>query len=207
AAAAATDALRAAVASAPDGAVAIPATPTTTPPAPAPVLVAPAATPPAPRPAPPVLAAIPAQPPAPSADDFEDTDMSAAEQAAEMEIQDAREEILGAIPSDPEPDADYAHLDLHDDVPDADDDTDMEFEQPERMSTEEARHTLYVEIDGWVQHGRLEFAPADLIPATVATGRKRPWLQGELKRLTEAGLLQRDGHGSYTILHSPLQPA
>lgn len=200
-AAAAMDALRAAIAAAPPGAVALPSALAAAPPAPAPV-------PPAPRPAPPTLAAIPAPASPRSAHDSEDTDdMTAAEQAAEIEIQDAYEEVMGAIPADPEPDADYAGLRLDDDVIEPDADSDMEFEQAERMSTDEARHTLYAELDNWVTTGRLEFAPADLIPVTVATGRKRPWLQGELKRLTEAGLIQRDGHGSYTILHSPLQPA
>ncbi|MFI8258887.1 hypothetical protein, partial [Streptomyces filamentosus] len=138
----------------------------------------------------------------------EDDEMDELSVAAQMEIEDAYDEVLGAIPGDPEPDAPYAGLGLDDDVPDIDDgDGGMEFEAPERMSTEDARHTLYAELDGWVQTGRLEFSPADLIPATVATGRKRPWLQNELKRMVEAGLLQRDGHGSYTILHSPLQPA
>ncbi|MFC3238241.1 hypothetical protein ACFOL3_34530, partial [Streptomyces nitrosporeus] len=153
----------------------------------------------------PVLAAVPA--PAAPYDTDEDEFMSAAEQAAEIEIQDAYDDVMGMIPADPEPDADYAALRLEDDVPDTDDDTGMEFEQSGRMGTEEARHTLYAELDGWVRQGRLEFEPADLIPATVATGRQRPWMQGELRRLVDAGLIQRDGHGSYTILHSPLQPA
>ncbi|WP_371637723.1 FtsK/SpoIIIE domain-containing protein [Streptomyces zaomyceticus] len=212
---AAMEALRAAVAAAPAGAVAIPAgltlpAPAAAPSAPATVAPAAATPPAARRTAPAALAAIPAPAPAPSADAYdtdEDEFMSAAEQAAEIEIQDAYDEIMGAIPADPEPDADYAHLQLDDDVADADDDSDMEFEQSEPISTEQARHTLYAELDNWVATGRLEFAPADLIPVTVAAGRKRPWLQGELKRLTEAGLIQRDGHGSYTILHSPLQPA
>ncbi|MFC8010837.1 FtsK/SpoIIIE domain-containing protein [Streptomyces cinereoruber] len=214
-AAAATEALRQAVAAAPAGAVAVPAgltlpAPTAPPAAPsAPAAVAPA--PAAPRTAPPVLAAIPAPATARSAHATDETDedefMSAVEQAAEMEIQEAYEEVLGAIPGDPEPDADYASLRLDDDVVESDEDGDMEFEQTERMSTEEARHTLYAELDLWVSQNRLEFSPADLIPATVAAGRKRPWLQGELKKLVEAGLVQRDGHGSYTILHSPFQPA
>ncbi|MGW7306750.1 FtsK/SpoIIIE domain-containing protein [Streptomyces sp. NPDC054835] len=162
---------------------------------------------------PPVTAPVPLPAPARSADHYadadgvEDDEDTMLDQTAEIEIQDAYDEILGAIPADPEPDADYAHLDLDDDVPAEDPDSDIEFEQPERMSTEQARHTLYAELDGWITAGRLEFEPSDLIPATVATGRKRPWMQGELKRMTEQGLIQRDGHGSYTILHSPLQPA
>lgn len=164
---------------------------------------APAAVPPAPAAAPP--AAAPGSP-HPFEDD-EDDEMDELSVAAQMEIEDAYEEVLGAIPADPEPDAPYAHLDLDDDVPDTDDDTAMEFEQPEPVSAEQARHIIYTEIDGWVRSGRLEFSPADLAPATVAADRKRPWLQGLLKQMTEDGLLQRDGHGSYTILHSPLQPA
>lgn len=129
------------------------------------------------------------------------------EETAAMEIQDAYDEVMGAIPADPEPDAAYASLRLEDEVPDADEDSGMTFEAPAPVGTEEARHILYTELDGWVQQGRLEFEPADLIPATTAAGRKRPWMQGELKSLVEAGILQRDGHGSYSILHSPLQPA
>ncbi|MEU9797197.1 FtsK/SpoIIIE domain-containing protein [Streptomyces sparsogenes] len=129
------------------------------------------------------------------------------EEAAAVELQDAYEEVMGSIPGDPEPDADYAHLRLEDDVPEADPDSQIAFEDSGRPSTEEARHILYAELDGWMQRGRLEFEPADLIPATVAAGRKRPWLQGELKRLTELGVIRRDGHGEYTILASPLQPA
>ncbi|MFF5938991.1 FtsK/SpoIIIE domain-containing protein [Streptomyces sp. NPDC012508] len=139
-------------------------------------------------------------------DDVHD-DIDAIEGAAAVEIQDAYDEIMGAIPGDPEPDADYAGLTLDDDVPELDDESGIEFRTSERLSTEDARRTLYAELDGWVGAGRLEFEPSDLIPATVAAGRKRPWMQGELKRLTEMGVIQRDGHGSYTILHSPLQPA
>ncbi|MFH9090942.1 hypothetical protein [Streptomyces sp. NPDC017673] len=158
--------------------------------------------------APVATTAIPGPAPVRSAYVLEDdTDMSEIEEAAAVELQEAREEILGAIPADPEPDADYAHLRLEDDVPDVDDDSELTFEDTGRPSTEEARHILCAELDGWVQAGRLEFEPADLIPATVAAGRKRPWLQGELKRLTEMGVIRRDGHGEYTILASPLQPA
>ncbi|MGC9479709.1 hypothetical protein ACP4I1_37065 [Streptomyces sp. WG4] len=170
--------------------------------------VALAAAPAAPVAAPPVLAPIPGAVTDRSAYVLEDdADMSEYEEAAAVEFQEARAEILGAIPGDPEPDADYAHLRLEDDVPDADDDSGIAFGEQSRPSTEEARHILCVELDGWVQQGRLEFEPADLIPATVAAGRKRPWLQGELKRLAELGVIRRDGHGEYTILQSPLQLA
>ncbi|MCA1222198.1 FtsK/SpoIIIE domain-containing protein [Streptomyces sp. 8L] len=154
-----------------------------------------------------------AQAPAPVAietvhgDDYESPED---EQAMEDEVNeayaDAYDEVMSLIPGDPEPDAAYAGIQLDDEVPEQDDDV-MAFGAQERPGTEEARHILYTEIDGWARADRLEFSPADLAPAAVAAGRKRPWLQGELKRLTEAGFLQRDGHGSYTILHSPLQPA
>ncbi|NKQ28032.1 hypothetical protein [Streptomyces galbus] len=157
-------------------------------------------------PAPAALTALPGAPTDRSAYVLEDDDMSEIEGAAAVELEEARAEILGAIPADPEPDAPYAHLRLEDDVPDTDDDTDLAFEDSERPSTEEARHILCVELDGFVQAGRLEFEPADLIPATVAAGRKRPWMQNELKRLTDLGVIRRDGHGQYTILASPLQP-
>ncbi|MEV5205157.1 FtsK/SpoIIIE domain-containing protein [Streptomyces sp. NPDC053720] len=189
-AAAAMEALQAAVAAAPAGLVAVPE------PDPA-----------AQAPAPAALAPTPVQDADRSAYDPQDDDMDEMDEVAEMEIEEARAEILGAIPGDPEPDAAYADLTLEDDVPEADEDGGMEFVARDRVSTEEARNILYTELDGWVQRNRLEFEPADLIPATVAAGRQRPWMQGELKRLVEMGLIQRDGHGSYTILHSPLQPA
>ncbi|MFE7412905.1 FtsK/SpoIIIE domain-containing protein [Streptomyces laurentii] len=159
----------------------------------------------------PVPPTAPAAPPAPhdtdGTDENEDEDDDMFGEREEMEIEEAREEILGLIPGDPEPDADYAGLGLHDEVPDPDEDAGMSFETQERMSTEEARHALLAELDLWVREQRLEFAPNDLIPVTVAAGRKRPWLQGELKRLTAEGILAHDAHGSYTIVHSPLQPA
>ncbi|MGI5341887.1 FtsK/SpoIIIE domain-containing protein [Streptomyces sp. CA-181903] len=130
-----------------------------------------------------------------------------AEEAVAMEIEDAYAEVMGAIPGDPEPDAPYAHLRLEDDVPDVDPDGEMEFEPAARPSTEEARHIVAVELDGWVRGGRLEFEPADLIPAAVAAGRTRSWLMGELKRLTESGVLRHDSYGSYTITESPLVSA
>jgi hypothetical protein len=167
-----------------------------------------AAAPAAPATTPATLAAIPAPAPVRSAYVLEtDAHMTDDEEAAAMEIQDAYDEVMGQIPGDPEPGADYAALRLEDDVPDADPESGIEFDAPPRATTDEARHILYTEIDGWMQQGRLEFEPADLIPAATAAGRKRPWLQGELKRLVELGVLRRDGHGEYTVVSSPLQPA
>jgi FtsK/SpoIIIE family len=158
--------------------------------------------------APAATAAIPAPAPARSACDPDtEDDMTGIEETAAMELRDAHDEVMGLIPTDPEPDADYAGLRLEDDVPDADPDSGIEFGEQRRPSTEEARHILYTELDGWARMQRLEFEPADLIPAATAAGRKRPWLQGELKKLTEQGVLRRDSHGSYTIVQSPLVPA
>ncbi|WP_086792943.1 hypothetical protein [Streptomyces thermovulgaris] len=145
--------------------------------------------------------------PAPAWDvpDGEETDETdavdpAAEEAATMELQDAYEEVMAQIPADPEPDAPYARLRLEDDVPDTDPDTDLTFEQTAKPSTEEARAILYGQIDAWAAQDRLTFEPGDLIPAAVKAGRSRPWLQGELKKLTEQGVLSRDGQGEYTIV-------
>lgn len=152
--------------------------------------------------APAPLAAAPS--PQPEWDDREDDDMDAVdpavEEAAAMELQDAYDDVMSHIPADPEPYAEYAGLRLDDDVPDADPDTDLAFEQAARPSTDEARAILYGQIDAWAAQDRLTFEPGDLIPATVAAGRSRPWLQGELKKLTEMGVLQRDGQGEYTIV-------
>jgi hypothetical protein len=152
--------------------------------------------------APALLHAVPN--PEPEWDDREDADMNAVdpaiEEAAAMELQDAYDDVMSQIPADPEPDAPYARLHLEDDVPDADPDTGLTFEQTARPSTDEARAILYGQIDAWAAQDRLTFEPGDLIPATVAAGRSRPWLQGELKKLTEMGVLQRDGQGEYTIV-------
>lgn len=128
------------------------------------------------------------------------------EEAVTMEIEDIYTEVMAQISADPEPDADYARLNLEDDVPDSDTDSGIAFEQTDKPSTAEARAILYGEIDGWAAQGRLAFETGDLIPAAVAAGRKRGWLQNELKKLTEDGALQHDAHGEYTIVR-PLTAA
>ncbi|MDT0418861.1 FtsK/SpoIIIE domain-containing protein [Streptomyces sp. DSM 41982] len=168
-------------------------------PAPGAPNAAPAA--PAPAPAPHGAASLPTPHPTDEAEP-----MTAAEEAAAAEIESVREDVLGAIPPDPEPDAPYASLDLEDDVPEPDAEGGIEFDAPAPIGAEEARYILCAELDGWYQTGRYEFEPSDLIPATTAAGRKRPWLQGQLKAMCEAGVIRRDGHGAYTLLHSPLQP-
>lgn len=168
--------------------------------------------------APAVQPAAPAAPPEPSMPDPRDTydhqdvdvDLEPDEdpEADREALAEAWEETMSDLPPDPEPDAPYAHLRLEDDTPDPDPETPLDFgDQAERPDPEEARHILYSQIDGWLQQGQLEFEPADLIPAAVAAGRKRPWLQGQLKRMVEDGVLEKSGHGEYTILASPLQPA
>jgi hypothetical protein len=134
-------------------------------------------------------------------------DITSEEQDMADELQEVYEEVMGQIPADPEPDADYANVDLDGDAPEADEDSGITFGQQDKPSTEDARGILYGEIDGWARTGRLSFSPSDLIPATVAAGRKRPWLQGELKQLVERGVLTKDGHGEYVIVESPLVSA
>ncbi|MFF7748792.1 hypothetical protein ACFZCP_05955 [Streptomyces sp. NPDC007971] len=135
-------------------------------------------------------------------DDTDDMDAvdPAAEEAAAMELQDVYEEVMGHIPADPEPDAGYARLRLEDDVPDADPDTPLAFEQQDRPSTEEARAILYGQIDQWAASDRLAFETGDLIPVAVAAGRKRGWLHKELNELVRQGVLRHDAHGEYTIV-------
>jgi hypothetical protein len=128
------------------------------------------------------------------------------EESIQVEIEDAYAEVMGMIPDDPEPDAPYANIDLEGEMPE-DTDTDMEFEQPEEMDAEDARRIIHEQIHKWATANQLTFQPADLAPATVAAGRKRPWLQGELKRLVQAGILRHDRHGEYDIVQSPFVPA
>lgn len=136
-----------------------------------------------------------------------DDDISDEEQAVAEEIQDVYDEVIGQIPADPEPDAEYAHIALDGEMPEADEDSGISFGQKTEVSTEAAVATLFGELDGWARMGRLTFEPADLIPATVAAGRGRPWMQGQLKKLVERGVLTKDGHGEYTIVESPLVSA
>jgi hypothetical protein len=128
------------------------------------------------------------------------------EESIQVEIEDAYSEVMGMIPDDPEPDAPYASLDIDDDMPE-DTDTGMQFDRPAELGAEEARHAIHQQIHQWAQTNQLTFQPADLVPTAVAAGRKRPWLQGELKRLVEAGVLRHDRHGEYDIVQSPLVPA
>lgn len=125
----------------------------------------------------------------------------------EMEIDEARSEVLSLIPSDPEPDADYAGISLDGPLPDMPDDAGMEFEKPARLDPADARRVIHEQLDRWLSANQLEFQPADLAPAVVSAGRSKPWLQGELNRLVEEGTIRRDGHGEYTILRSPSVPA
>lgn len=135
----------------------------------------------------------------PPADDEDDI--------VDMEIDDIRTEILGQIPGDPEPDADYAGISLEGPLPEVSEDAQLSFEQRDRLPAEEARSVIHEQIARWHAGGQLEFQPADLAPAAVSAGRGRPWLQAELKRLVSDGAIRRDGHGEYTILRSPLIPA
>ncbi|MGW9242568.1 hypothetical protein ACWGRL_28160 [[Kitasatospora] papulosa] len=136
-----------------------------------------------------------------------DQDITDEEQDVADEIQDVYDEVMGQIPGDPEPDADYANIPLDGEMPETDEDSGITFGDQTDRTAEEARHILYVELDGFARTGRLSFEPADLIPATVAAGRKRPWMQAQLKKLVEQGVLTKDGHGEYTIVESPLVSA
>jgi len=128
------------------------------------------------------------------------------EEAVAVEIEDAYAEVMSLIPDDPEPDAPYAHLAIDDAMPE-DTDTGMTFERQEKLGAEEARQVIHEQIHQWVLANQLTFQPADLAPATVKAGRKRPWLQGELGKLVDAGILRHDRHGEYDIVQSPLVPA
>lgn len=141
----------------------------------------------------------------PEAGDVEDL-TAEQEESIQVEIEDAYSEVMDLIPADPEPDADYAHLDLDDDMPE-DTDAGMTFDQQEKLPTEDARRLVHEQLHQWAQTNQLTFSPADLAPVTAAAGRKRPWLQGELAKLVDAGVLSKDGHGEYSIVHSPLVPA
>ncbi|KOG33302.1 FtsK/SpoIIIE domain-containing protein [Streptomyces resistomycificus] len=132
---------------------------------------------------------------------------SAQEEAITVEIEDAYSEVMGLIPNDPEPDADYSGIDLDGSLPEVPADAGMQFERRDRLGTAEARQVIHEQIDQWLQARQLTFQPADLGPAAVSAGRGKPWLQGELKRLVTEGVLRRDGYGEYTILQSPLIPA
>ena len=152
-------------------------------------------------------AAAPAPTVRPAIEDAQDMADNITEEEEALELQETYEQVMGQIPADPEPDAEYAHIDLEGDMPEADPDSDMTFQPRPKLEAEEARAILYGEIDLWARQGRLEFEPADLGPATVEAGRKRPWMQGELARLVEQGSLKKTGHGQYLIVHSPLVPA
>ncbi|MFC8010836.1 hypothetical protein [Streptomyces cinereoruber] len=76
-----------------------------------------------------------------------------------------------------------------------------------RPALNERRRLLRAELCKRAEAGETLFQPKDLTAWAERHGRKRPWLQKELKELCESGFLQRDAHGSYTILHSRQNPA
>lgn len=76
-----------------------------------------------------------------------------------------------------------------------------------RTALNERRQLLRAELCERAEAGEILVQPKDLVDWIEQHGVSRPWLQGELKLLTEAGFLQRDAHGSYTILHSHRRPA
>jgi hypothetical protein len=71
-----------------------------------------------------------------------------------------------------------------------------------RSVPHEGRRLLRAELCERAEAGETLVQPRDLTAWVEQHGLSRPWLQGELKRLTESGFLQRETYGSYTILHS-----
>jgi hypothetical protein len=71
-----------------------------------------------------------------------------------------------------------------------------------RPALNERRRLLRAELCERAEAGDTLLQPRDLTAWVEHHGLSRPWLQGELKRLTESGFLQRETYGSYTILHS-----
>ncbi|MEU3282106.1 hypothetical protein [Streptomyces antibioticus] len=76
-----------------------------------------------------------------------------------------------------------------------------------RPALNERRLLLRAELCERAEAGETLVQPRDFTAWVEDHGLSRPWLQGEFKRLTETGFLQRDAHGSYTILHSHRHPA
>ncbi|MEU2346966.1 hypothetical protein ABZ745_35075 [Streptomyces sp. NPDC013082] len=79
-------------------------------------------------------------------------------------------------------------------------------ENTPRPVLNERRALLRTELRERAGTAAAAFRPRDLSEWTKRHGRKRPWLQNELRLLTEEGFLQRDAHGSYTVRH-PHRPA
>ncbi|WP_371558706.1 hypothetical protein OG416_38940 [Streptomyces longwoodensis] len=76
-----------------------------------------------------------------------------------------------------------------------------------RPALHEARQLLRAELCERAEAGETLVQPKDFTAWAEEHGLSRPWLQGEFKRLTESGFLQRDAHGSYTIRHCHRRPA
>ncbi|MFE5329426.1 hypothetical protein ACFRCG_23865 [Embleya sp. NPDC056575] len=68
---------------------------------------------------------------------------------------------------------------------------------PFKPTPAQARAALEGVIERLRIEGREAFAPNDLAATLTAIDRKRPWLQGELAKLVEAGRLDRPETGTY----------
>ena len=103
---------------------------------------------------------------------------------------------------DPNPDITAEPVDPDAPITGDPDDEPFEFDQPERMTPEDARAAFADQLAAWAVEGRETFAPRDLRPLMELTGMKRGWVQGRLKEACEAdnGPIERDDDaGTYRL--------
>jgi len=78
----------------------------------------------------------------------------------------------------------------------------FEFDQPERMSPDDAREAFAAQLAAWADEGRETFAPRDLRDLMTRIGMSRAWVQARLKEACEAdsGPIERDDNaGVYRL--------
>jgi hypothetical protein len=107
---------------------------------------------------------------------------------------------------DPSPDITALAVDPDAPIQASPDDEPFEFDQPEKMSPEDAREAFAGQLAAWTAEGRETFTPRDLRDLMTRTGMSRAWVQARLKEACEAdnAPIERDDNaGTYRLRATP----
>ncbi|PRY00422.1 type IV secretory system conjugative DNA transfer family protein [Allonocardiopsis opalescens] len=109
-------------------------------------------------------------------------------------------EVHEALQAIEPPDPEEAHLDHDSDITEPTDTITLPTPGADRpLSDEDARAAFRRQLEEWDDQGKREFRPADIRHLWVGAGKSKPWLFKQLRKLTEAGVIDHADKGVYTI--------